>query len=470
MHKIPTDIGPLHFIGIGGIGMSGIAELLIRSGYKVRGSDMADNANVKRLRELGAEIMIGHATENVGNAAAVIYSSAVKSDNPEMREARLRRIPLVRRAEMLAELMRLKKCVAVGGTHGKTTTTTMVATILDHAGLDPTVVNGGVINAYASNTRMGGGDWMVVEADESDGTFLKLPASVAVITNADPEHLDHYGGAEQMFDAFLQFASNVPFYGAAILCTDHPNVRHIAGKLTDKKFVTYGLNAQADVRAVNIRTEMTGVRYDIELSAPGASQKHMLSDVFLPMPGEHNVLNSLAAVAVARELGVENEKIIEAMARFGGVKRRFTETGSWNGVRVIDDYAHHPVEVSAVLKAARQVCAGKVFAVIQPHRYSRLHSLFEDFCGCLNDADTVLIADVYTAGEEPIPGADAPSLCDGVMRNGHKDARYLPSFSDLPAIIQSEAGPGDLVILAGAGSITKIAAELPDALKAMKAA
>ncbi len=470
MHKIPTDIGALHFIGIGGIGMSGIAELLIRSGYKVQGSDLSENANVARLRDLGAEVFIGHKAENVGSAGAVVYSSAVKIENPEMVEARARRIPLVRRAEMLAELMRLKSCVAVAGTHGKTTTTTMIATLLDHGGLDPTVVNGGVINAYASNMRLGSGSWMVVEADESDGTFLKLPVQVAVITNADPEHLEYYGSAEKMFEAFLQFAGNVPFYGAAILCTDHPQVRLIAGKLTDKRFITYGLNAQADVRAVNLRPEATGTRYDIELNAPGQKEKTVLADVFLPMPGEYNVLNSLAAVAAATELGVSNEKIIEAIARFGGVKRRFTETGSWNGVRVIDDYAHHPVEIASVLRAARQVCSGRVFAVAQPHRYTRLHSLFEEFCGCFNDADTIFITDIYEAGEAPIPGCDAKLLCDGVQRVGHKDVRHLTNFDHLPEIIRAEAKPGDLVILMGAGSVTKYANELPDQLNAAKAA
>lgn len=471
MQKIPLDSSPIHFIGIGGIGMSGIAELLALSGYKVTGSDSSENANVKRLRDLGIEIHIGQAEENVIGASVIVYSSAVKSDNPELKEARRRRIPVVRRAEMLAELMRLRSSIAVGGTHGKTTTTTMIATLLDKAGTDPTVVNGGIINAYGSNTHLGAGEWMVVEADESDGTFLKLPAHFAVITNIDPEHLDHYGSYENILEAFFTFATNVPFYGAAILCTDHPAVRQITGRIHDRRFITYGFNSQADIRAVNIRPSITGSHYDIEIQRPNEAEKHILLDVFLPMPGEHNVLNSLAAVAVAVQLGIDAHKIISALGAFEGVKRRFTQTGIYNNIRIIDDYAHHPVEIMATLRAARQaVGSGRVFAVIQPHRYSRLHSLFEDFCGCLLDADAVYITDVYAAGEVPIHNVNTEKYLEGVIAHGHKDAHYLQSLDDLPHIIKERCVAGDIVILMGAGSISMTAQNLPHLLSGDKAA
>ncbi len=471
MHKIPVEIGKIHFIGIGGIGMSGIAELLHSYGYTVAGSDASESLNVVRLRKLGISVTIGQSADNVSDAAVVVYSTAIKSDNPEFKEARNRRIPTVRRAEMLAELMRLKSCIAIGGTHGKTTTTTMVATLLDKAGLDPTVVNGGIINAYGTNTRRGEGEWMVVEADESDGTFLKLPATFAVITNADAEHLDYYGTADNMVDAFVKFASNVPFYGAAILCTDHPVVRQIAGKVPERRVITYGFNVQADIRAVNIRFNVTGSVFDIEIQMPNQADKIIMSDVVLPMPGEHNILNSLAAIAVALELKISTKDIIKALSQFEGVKRRFTLVGTYHNVRIIDDYAHHPTEIMATLKAARQsVGDGKVIAVLQPHRYSRLKELFNDFAGSLHNADTVYIADVYGAGETPIEDITAEKLVSAVIAHGHKDVHYLPDMNDLLKIIPEKCMTGDLVLMMGAGSITYDANSLCDRLQSQEAA
>lgn len=471
MHKIPVKIGKIHFIGIGGIGMSGIAELLHSYGYSVTGSDASENLNVIRLRKLGIAVTIGQSADNINDVAVVVYSTAIKPDNPEFKEARSRRIPTVRRAEMLAELMRLKSCIAIGGTHGKTTTTTMVATLLDKAGLDPTVVNGGIINAYGTNTRRGEGEWMVVEADESDGTFLKLPATFAVITNADAEHLDYYGTADNMIDAFVKFASNVPFYGAAILCTDHPIVRQIAGRVPERRIVTYGFNVQADIRGVNMRFDMTGSVFDIEIQMPNNLDKIIISDVVLPMPGEHNILNALAAIAIALELKIDIHKIIKALSEFEGVKRRFTLVGTYHNVRIIDDYAHHPIEIMATLRAARQsVGEGKVIAVLQPHRYSRLKELFNDFAGALHDADTVYIADVYSAGEQPIDAINAETLVSAVIAHGHKDVYYLPNMNDLLKIIPEKCNAGDLVLMMGAGSITYDANSLCERLQSQEAA
>lgn len=470
MQRIPKLSMPIHFVGIGGIGMSGIAELLHLSGYKVTGSDPAQNANVKRLQEMGIEIFPVQTEDNVIGKAAIVYSSAVKSDNPEMKEARKRRIPVVRRAEILAEIMRSYSCIAIGGSHGKTTTTTLMATLLEQAKFDPTVVNGGIINAYKSNTKLGKSKWMVAEADESDGTFLKLPAQFAIITNADPEHLDHYGTYENMIEAFVNFASNVPFYGAAVLCSDHPQVRQIAGRLQDKPFITYGFNAQADIRAISLHTDVSGSHFDIEVNRTGDTEKTIIKDVFLPATGEHNVLNSLATVCVALELGISYEDIRGGLASFAGVKRRFTLTGSYNDIRIIDDYAHHPIEIMATLKAARQSVGetGKILAVIQPHRYSRLSNLFEDFSTCLNDADMVYITDIYSAGEQPIENITPERYVESVIAHGHKDAHYLTSFDNLPEIIKSRCSAGDIVLMMGAGSITNIAQDLPKKLTEQK--
>jgi UDP-N-acetylmuramate--alanine ligase len=463
---VPFDIGPVHFVGIGGIGMSGIAEIMLRIGYKVQGSDAKPSANTERLEKLGAKVFIGHDAKNVEGAYAIVYSTAVKPDNPEMAEGRARRLPLVRRAEMLAELMRLQFSVGVAGTHGKTTTTSMIATLLDAGGLDPTVVNGGIINAYGTNAKVGAGDWIVVEADESDGTFLKLKSTVAVVTNIDPEHLDHWGDFDAVRKGFRDFVENIPFYGFAALCIDHPEVQAMAARVENRRLVTYGLNPQAEVRAHNVRMGPDGARFNV-IVQPREGDFISLDDLHLPMAGDHNVMNALAAIAVARELSVSLDAIRKGLAAFEGVRRRFTTTGVAGGVRVIDDYGHHPVEIAAVLKAARAVTEGRVIAVVQPHRYSRLKDLFDDFCAGFNDADVVIVADVYAAGEAPIEGVDRDHLVAGLQRYGHRRALPLESPADLPRLVSEEAKAGDVVVMLGAGDITQWAYALPDQLTAL---
>ncbi|MCA1476013.1 UDP-N-acetylmuramate--L-alanine ligase [Bradyrhizobium sp. NBAIM08] len=465
--RLPREIGPIHFVGIGGIGMSGIAEVLANLGYAVQGSDAADNYNLDRLRKKGAKVSVGHKAENIDGAEVVVVSSAIKRDNPELMAARERRIPVVRRAEMLAELMRLKSCVAIAGTHGKTTTTTMVATLLDAGGLDPTVINGGIINAYGSNARLGAGDWMVVEADESDGTFLKLPTDVAIVTNVDPEHLDHFKTFEAVQDAFRHFVENLPFYGFAVICIDHPVVQSLVGKIEDRRIITYGENPQADARLVDLTAGGGGSKFKVVIRDRKNGTTHEIADLALPMPGRHNASNATAAIAVAHEFGVSDEAIRKALAGFGGVKRRFTKTGEWNGVTVIDDYGHHPVEIAAVLKAARDSYTGKVIAVVQPHRYTRLQSLFEEFCTCFNDADAVVVADVYAAGEAPIEGIDRDHFVAGLRAHGHREVIPLPNAGELAKIVHGIAKSGDLVVCLGAGNITQWAYALPDQLKAL---
>ncbi len=465
--KMPKAIGLVHFIGIGGIGMSGIAEVLHNLGHRVQGSDQADSANVQRLRDKGIEVFVGHKAENLGDAEVVVVSTAIKKDNPELIAAREKLLPVVRRAEMLAELMRFRNAIAIGGTHGKTTTTSMVATLLEAGGLDPTVINGGIINAYGTNARMGEGEWMVVEADESDGTFLKLPADVAVVTNIDPEHLDHYGNFDAVRAAFRQFVENVPFYGFGVMCLDHPEVQALVGRIEDRKVVTYGENPQADVRFMNVRIDGARSTFDVEIRRRRTGQVIKLDNLVLPMPGRHNVSNATAAIAVANRLGMSSEDIAKGLASFGGVKRRFTLTGEWNGVQIFDDYGHHPVEIKAVLKAAREACKGRVIAVHQPHRYSRLASLFEEFAACFNDADSIFLAPVYAAGEEPIEGANAEALVSLIKSGGHRDARFLASPELLPEMVAEIAKPGDFVVLLGAGSITYWAAALPKQLEGL---
>jgi UDP-N-acetylmuramate--alanine ligase len=462
--KLPRDIGPIHFIGIGGIGMSGIAEVLVNLNYKVTGSDVADSANVKRLREKGIAISIGHDAANLGDAAVVVVSSAIKRDNPELVAARASRRPVVLRAEMLAELMRFKSCVAIAGTHGKTTTTSLVAALLDAGNLDPTVINGGIINAYGTNARIGGGDWMVVEADESDGTFLKLPADIAVVTNVDPEHLDHFKTFDAVQAAFKKFVENVPFYGFAVMCTDHPVVQQLVGRIEDRRIITYGENPQADVRIVGLDNHEGQSKFSVTFRDRSGADINTIADLALPMPGRHNALNATAAIAVAHELGVDAERISKALGNFGGVKRRFTRTGTWNGVTIIDDYGHHPVEIAAVLKAARESTKGRVIAVVQPHRYTRLQSLFEQFCTCFNDADAVIVAPVYTAGETPIPGIDRDSFVAGLRARGHRKVLPLEGPERLASMIKGLAKPGDYVVCLGAGSITTWAYALPNEL------
>jgi UDP-N-acetylmuramate--alanine ligase len=467
--KLPRDIGPVHFVGIGGIGMSGIAEVLANLGYVVTGSDVADSANVKRLREKGIAVAIGHKAENLDGAAVVVVSSAIRRDNPELAAARGRRLPVVRRAEMLAELMRLKSCVAIAGTHGKTTTTSMVAALLDAGGLDPTVINGGIINAYGTNARLGEGDWMVVEADESDGTFLKLPANVAIVTNVDPEHLDHFQTFDAVKAAFQSFVENVPFYGFAVMCTDHPVVQALVGRIEDRRVLTYGENPQADVRLSGLDNADGRSKFSVSFRGRGGQSEATIADIVLPMPGRHNALNATAAIAVARELGIKDDVIRKALAGFGGVKRRFTRTGEWNGVAVIDDYGHHPVEIAAVLRAARESTRGQVIAVMQPHRYTRLCDLFEQFCTCFNDADAVIVADVYPAGEAPIEGADRDHLIAGMRARGHRNVVALEKSEKLASLVKAMAKPGDYVVCLGAGNITQWAYALPGELKALGA-
>ncbi|WP_237155349.1 UDP-N-acetylmuramate--L-alanine ligase [Oryzibacter oryziterrae] len=465
--KMPRDIGPVHFVGIGGIGMSGIAEVLQNLGYRVQGSDMAENANVERLRAKGIPVTVGHKAENLGLAEVLVVSSAIKRDNPELIAARERHLPIVRRAEMLAELMRFKQAIAIGGTHGKTTTTSLVAALLDAGGLDPTVINGGIINAYGTNARMGEGDWMVVEADESDGTFVKLPADIAIVTNIDPEHLDHYGTFDAARAAFKQFIENVPFYGFAVMCLDHPEVQALVSRIEDRRIITYGQNPQADARFVDLKIEGGRSRFAVELRDRITGKEEVIPALELPMPGRHNVSNATAAIAVAHRLGISADAIRKGLGSFGGVKRRFTRTGEWNGVTVYDDYGHHPVEIMAVLRAAREGASGKVVAVMQPHRYTRLHSLFPDFCKAFNDADTVIVADVYTAGEQPIEGADKASLVSGAKAAGHRDVRALEGPQELAPLIASIVKPGDMVVCLGAGNITQWAYALPGQLAAL---
>ena len=465
--KLPGELGPIHFIGIGGIGMSGIAEVLMTLGYDVQGSDAKKSKITDRLESLGARIFEGQRAENIGEAGVVVISTAIKKGNPELEEARRKGLPVVRRAEMLAELMRLKSNVAIAGTHGKTTTTTMVATLLDAGNFDPTVINGGVIHAYGSNARAGAGEWMVVEADESDGSFNRLPATIAIVTNIDPEHMEHWGDFDRLRKGFYDFVSGVPFYGLAVCCTDHPEVQALVGKISDRRVVTFGFNAQADVRAINLRYENGVAHFDVALQGEAAlndGEVPVIAGCTLPMPGDHNVSNALAAIAVARHLGMKRSEIRDALAKFGGVGRRFTRVGEVNGVTIIDDYGHHPVEIAAVLKAARQASKGRVIAVHQPHRYSRLSNLFEDFCTCFNEADVVAIADVYSAGEDPIPGASRDDLVAGLIAHGHRHARAIMDEADLARLVREQARPGDMVVCLGAGTISAWANGLPDRL------
>jgi UDP-N-acetylmuramate--alanine ligase len=465
--KLPRDIGPIHFVGIGGIGMSGIAEVLLNLGYAVQGSDATENANVKRLREKGATVWLGHSANNLGDAEVVVVSTAIKRDNPELVGARAKRVPVVRRAEMLAELMRLKSCVAIAGTHGKTTTTSLVAALFEAGDLDPTVINGGIIEAYGTNARLGGGSWMVVEADESDGTFLKLPADIAIVTNVDPEHLDHFKTFEAVQEAFRSFVENLPFYGFAVMCTDHAVVHQLVGRLEDRRVITYGENPQADVRLLDLDHANGASRFSVVFRDRAGDDVHEIKALTLPMPGRHNALNATAAIAVAHELGIGDETIRAALARFGGVRRRFTKTGEWNDVTIIDDYGHHPVEIAAVLRAARESTKGQVIAVMQPHRYTRLHSLFEQFSTCFNDADTVIVAPVYAAGEPPIAGADRDSLVQGLRARGHRQVIALEGPQELARIVRRLAFSGDIVVCLGAGNITQWAYALPGELAAL---
>lgn len=462
---IPLNIGKIHIVGIGGIGMSGIAEVLAHWGYEVQGSDAKDGPNLVRLRKLKIKTFIGHSGDNVVEAGIVLISSAVKADNLEVMAARELGIPIVRRSEMLAELMRLGSTIAIGGTHGKTTTTSMVAGLLDAAGIDPTVINGGIINAYGTNARVGKGDWMVVEADESDGTFTKLRPNIAIVTNMDPEHLDFYGSRDAMEKAFEVFVESVPFYGFSVLCLDHVGVQGLVAKITDRRVITYGANPQADVRVTNLNALADGSHFDVVIAKRRNQNAREITGLHLPMAGQHNVLNALAAIAVAVELGATDEQIQTGLSNFKGVKRRFSLVGEYQGVRIIDDYGHHPVEIAAVLAAARQVTTGKVVAVVQPHRYTRLRDLFDDFCKCLNDADVVAIADVYAAGETPIDGINADTFVEGAKSHGHKKVSKLCGHDDLPKFLKDNCTSGDIFVCLGAGDITNWAQGLEVKLK-----
>ncbi len=472
MRGVATDIGTIHFVGIGGIGMSGIAEVMHNLGYKVQGSDVAEGYVIAGLRGKGIAVHIGHSADNLGAAAVIVTSTAIKRDNPEVEAAYERRIPVVRRAEMLAELMRLKSTVAVAGTHGKTTTTSMIAALLDAGGVDPTVINGGIINSYGSNARLGASDWMVVEADESDGSFLRLDGTIAVVTNIDPEHLDHYGSFDNAKDAYVEFVENVPFYGAALLCLDHPEVQGIIPRVRDRRVVTYGFSAQADVRGVNVTPIPGGNRFEAIVRSRDGSQRS-IEGIEMPMPGRHNVQNALAAIGVALELGIPDATIQQGFAKFGGVKRRFTKVGEvaldGGSVAIIDDYGHHPVEIRAVLSAAREGATNRVIAVVQPHRYTRLDSLMEEFQQAFNDADMVLVSPVYAAGEVPIEGVDAEALVSGLKTRGHRSAATVADAGALAEVLAETIQPGDMVICLGAGDITKWAAGLADAIVAVRA-
>ncbi|WP_017670095.1 UDP-N-acetylmuramate--L-alanine ligase [Blastomonas sp. AAP53] len=467
MKGVGIDIGTIHFIGIGGIGMSGIAEVMANLGYKVQGSDIAESYVIDGLRKRGIKVMIGHDAANLGDAAVVVTSTAIKRGNPEVDLALETRVPVVRRAEMLAELMRLKSTVAVAGTHGKTTTTSMIAAMLDAGGIDPTVINGGIINSYGSNARLGASEWMVVEADESDGSFLRLDGTIAVVTNIDPEHLDHYGSFDAVKDAFVEFVQNVPFYGAAILCLDHPEVQAILPRVKDRRIVTYGFSAQADIRGDNVVSIPGGNRFDVTVRERDGSVRQ-ITGIELPMPGRHNVQNAIAAIAVGLQMGMEDSDIITGFAKFGGVKRRFTNVGTVDGVTIIDDYGHHPVEIRAVLAAAREGVQNRIVAVVQPHRYSRLGDLMDEFQQAFNDADIVYVAPVYAAGEDPIEGVSAEALASGLKARGHRQARTITGADELADLLASEAQDGDMVICLGAGDITKWAAGLAEAIGARR--
>jgi len=469
MRGLPLDLGTIHFVGIGGIGMSGIAEVLHNLGYAVQGSDMAEGTNVVRLRDLGIDVKVGHAEKNLGKAEVVVISSAVKAGNPELEAARQRLMPVVRRAEMLAELMRLKWSIAVGGTHGKTTTTSLVAALLEAAKMDPTVINGGIINAWGTNARLGDGDWLVTEADESDGTFVKLPSTIAVVTNIDSEHMDHYGSFDALRDAFVTFVEQIPFYGFAALCIDDAEVQALIPRVLDRKIITYGESPQADIRIANIEASRDGSSFDIVIADRKSGEERIIEKLHLPMVGGHNTLNAAAAISIALEMGIADDLIRKGLTNFEGIKRRFTKTGEVDGVSIIDDYGHHPVEISAVLEAASTATpAGRVMAVVQPHRYSRLHDLFEDFCTCFNNADVVVVADIYAAGETPIEDVSRDSLVEGLRSHGHRMVIPLEQPDDLAGLVDTHLSSGDMVVCLGAGNITAWANSLPDELAELR--
>ncbi len=472
--RMPRDIGPFHIVGIGGIGMSAIAEVMHHRGYKVRGSDLKASANVQRLMDKGIKCFIGHDPANIEGAEFVVLSSAVKHDNPEYEAAREKGLPVISRAEMLAELMRECATVSVTGTHGKTTTTSIIAELLQTAGKDPTVISGGIIANWGSNARIGQGEWMVVEADESDGTFTALPTRIGVVTNIDPEHMDFWQSLESMHGAFKTYFDNIPFYGLVIAGLDHPIVREMIAQIgrdqTGQRVLTYGVADDADLRLSNYHVENGVTVFDVDVSESVPGGARSIKALRLPMPGEHNALNALAAFGVATEIGIPDDQIRAALSSFGGVARRFMLTGTWNGVPIYDDYAHHPVEIEAVLKAARSAANNRVIAIVQPHRYTRLKNLFGDFCTCFGDADTVLVSPVYSAGEQPIEGTDRDALIEGLKRQGHEHVLRVDDEEHLASLVAEITIPGDLVIGMGAGTITEWTHALPKRLNELKPA
>jgi len=464
--QMPRDIGPFHIIGIGGIGMSAIAEILVAKGYTVQGSDQKESANVKRLRAKGIRVFVGHGAENLIGARYVVISTAVKATNPELAAARQKNLPIIRRAEMLAELMRLYSTVSVTGTHGKTTTTSLLSHIFAEAGLEPTVITGGIINSWGSNARLGQGKWMIVEADESDGTFTRLPTEIGIVTNIDPEHLDYFGSVEAMHREYEAFLKNIPFFGLAVVCIDHPVVRDMIGRLglrnDGRRLLTYGTSRDADFVLENVRVDGAMTRFDATLSASVKGGSRQLENWSVPIPGHHNALNALAAIAVSTEAGIDDARIRAAMAQFSGVKRRFQLTGEWNGISIYDDYGHHPAEISAVLSAARKGARGRVLAIVEPHRYTRVRDLFQDFSRCFSDADSVIVAPLYTAGEPPIDGIDSHALARGIRDTGHRSVQSVAAPGDLVPLVKSSCQPGDTVVFLGAGNSTEWAHALPD--------
>ena len=468
--QMPREIGTFHIIGIGGIGMSAIAEILLAKGYSVQGSDQKDSANVRRLRAKGVRVFIGHDAINLVGARSIVISTAVKSGNPELEAARAKGLPVIRRAEILAELMRLYSTVSVTGTHGKTTTTSLIAHIFAAAGVDPTVISGGIIQDWGTNARLGKGEWMIVEADESDGTFVRLPTQIGIVTNIDPEHLDYFKSVENMHREFETFFRNIPFYGLAVTCIDHPVARDMIERLDlrrdGRRLLTYGTTRGADLLLRGLTQERGGIVIDADLGPRVRGGERQIRGWAVPIPGQHNALNALAAIAAASEAGIADNAIRSALATFTGVKRRFELTGDWNGASIYDDYAHHPAEISAVLAAARAGARGRVIAVFEPHRYSRVHDLFGDFCACFRDADSVIVAPLYSAGEQPIQGIDQHYVAEGIRAAGHPAVMAIDSVRDLAPLLRRHVRAGDMVICLGAGTSTEWAHALPDWLAA----
>ena len=460
MSKFMKDLGTIHLIGIGGIGMSSIAEVLINLGYKITGSDIALNKNVQRLQELGVKIYIGENAKHLKDASIVVISSAIKNNNVELNAAYVKRIPVIRRADMLAELMRFKKSIAIGGTHGKTTTTSLISAILDNAKYDPTVVNGGIIEAYGSNARLGKGDWMVVEADESDGTFTRLPSTYVVVTNIDKEHLDFYGNKNNLYRAFMHFIENIPFYGVAFLCIDNADTQKLYKEIKYRKLVSYGFNNQANVKAINLSVRNGLTNFDVKIDGNEKLKNKIIKNISITMPGKHNVRNALASIALAIELGINTNIIKDTLKSFKGVERRFSIIGNKKGVTYIDDYAHHPTEISSVLEAAKSICEGKLIAIFEPHRYSRINNLFDEFSVSFHDADILFVTEIYEAGEKNKLKINKNKIINSILSAGHKDVRGLDNFNDLLLMLENITNTGDFVIFLGAGSISRNARKM----------